>query len=86
MKLLLHMNMPSGNNDGTHQVILNVPGLDKLDNLPALLSHNNGMLYGHHYVYDRVGVNTREWRSRGPMVVNFAHVGKVAVYYEGGER
>jgi len=84
VKLLLHMNMPSGNNDGTHQVILSVPEISSLDELPALLSHANGLLYGDHYVFDRVG-HARAWRNRGPMLVNFAHVGKVAVYYEGGE-
>ena len=86
MKLLLHMNMPSGNNDGTHQVILHVPEITSLAELPMLISHTGGMLYGEHYVYQRAGTSARrEWRSRGPLLVNFAHVGKVAVYYEGGE-
>ena len=83
MKLLLHMNMPSGNNDGTHQVILNVPEIASLAELPALISHTGGMLYGEHYVYDRLAVG-RAWRNRGSLLVNFAHVGKVAVYNEGG--
>lgn len=84
MKLLLHMNMPSGANDGTHQIILYVPEVTTLGELPALISHTNGMLYGRHMVFDRVS-GQRSWRDRGPMLVNFAHVGKVAVYYEGGE-
>ena len=82
MKLLLHMNMPSGSNDGTHQVILSVPDLTSLGDLPALISHTGGMLYGRHLVFDRIG-GQRSWRDRGPLLVNFTHVGKVAVYYEG---
>lgn len=83
MKLLLHMNMPSGQNDGTHQVIMSVPELRSLADLPAMISHTHGILHGRHLVYDRLGGGQRSWRDRGPMLVNFAHVGKIAVYYEG---
>lgn len=82
MKLLLHMNMPSGGNDGTHQVILNVPNLDALFDLPMLISHTDGMLLGEHLTYDRDRDGRRIWKTRGPMIVNMDHVGKIAAYNE----
>lgn len=81
MKLLIHMNMPSGKNDGTHQLILDVPEIRTLEDLPYHLA--GGILRGDHLIYERIGVDARTWSSRGPMIVNWAHVGKVAEYYEG---
>jgi hypothetical protein len=80
MKLLLHMNMPSGRNDGTHQLILDVPEMQSLDDLTYL--DGGGFLRGDHLIYERTG-DTKRWITRGPMAVNLAHVGKVAEYYEG---
>jgi 6-pyruvoyl-tetrahydropterin synthase len=82
VKLLLHMNMPSGSNDGTHQVIFSIPGIDDLGRLAALIREKEGVLHGHHYIFDRIN-GERIWRNRGEMVINFAHVGKIDVYYEG---
>ena len=81
MKLLIHMNMPSGRNDGTHQIILDMPDVFVLANLPSQLKQ--GYLYGTHITYEWGDNNTRTWSSRGPMIVNFTHVGKIAEYYEG---
>ena len=81
MKLLIHMNMPSGKNDGTHQVILDVPEIRTLYELPLLIG--GGLLIGNQLVYERADNNTRTWTSRGPLIINFEHVGKVAEYYEG---
>ena len=81
MKLLINMNMPSGKNDGTHQVILDMPAVTSLADLPFHLS--GGYMYGDHLVYDRVGNTARTWASRGPMIVNWDHIGKIAEYYEG---
>lgn len=80
MKLLLHMNMPSGQNDGTHQIILEMPTLAALTDLAPHIE--DGFLLGNHLVYSLVH-GKREWISRGPMAVNFDHVGKIAEYYEG---
>jgi hypothetical protein len=81
MKLLIHMNMPSGKNDGTHQLILEMPSVAVLADLPFFLKQ--GYLYGTHLIYDRVDNNTRTWSSRGTMIINVAHIGKIAEYYEG---
>lgn len=83
MKVLLHMNMPSGGNDGTHQVILNVPNVATLEDLSAHITENQGILMGEHLVFDRDRSDRRIWKVRGPMLVNMGHVGKIAVYYEG---
>lgn len=83
MKLLLHMNMPSGGNDGTHQVILNVPAVAMFAELPAHVAENRGILMGEHLVFDRDRSGERIWKVRGPLLVNMDHVGKIAVYYEG---
>lgn len=80
MKLLLHMNMPSGRNDGTHQIILDVPDMGSMADLPY--SARSGFLHGDHLIYERVG-DAKKWIVRGPMAVNLAHVGKIAEYYEG---
>jgi hypothetical protein len=81
MKLSIHMNMPSGKNDGTHQVILDVPGFTSL---LALADNMVGdIIYGDQLVYERADNGTRTWTSRGPLIVNFAHIGKIAEYYEG---
>lgn len=82
MKLLIHMNMPSGKNDGTHQLILDIPHLESLHDLSHELG-SKGLLYGIHMLYDRSNSGARVWRSRGLMVVNVAHIGKIAEYYEG---
>jgi len=81
VKLLIHMNMPSGKNDGTHQVILDVPDMKTLNDVSYLIGQ--GYLLGDHLVYERADNNTRTWASRGPLVVNWEHIGKVAEYYEG---
>lgn len=83
MKILLHMNMPSGGNDATHQVILNVPNIATLDDLSAHITESQGILSGQHLVYDRDSIGRRVWKVRGPMLVNMDHVGKIVVYYEG---
>jgi hypothetical protein len=83
MKVLLHMNMPSGGNDGTHQVILNVPNVATLEDLSAHITESQGILMGEHLVFDRDRSGERIWRVRGPLLVNMDHVGKIAVYYEG---
>lgn len=83
MKILLHMNMPSGGNDGTHQVIMNVPSISTLEDLSAHITENQGILLGQHLVYDRDRLDRRVWKVRGPLLVNMDHVGKIAVYYEG---
>ena len=82
MKLLIHMNMPSGKNDGTHQIILDVPPMESLHDLAQALG-GKGLLHGNHLLYDRANSGARVWRSRGPLIVNFAHIGKIAEYYEG---
>lgn len=82
MKFLLHMNMPSGGNDGTHQVILSIEGVDSLDALSSYIVENQGILFGQHLVYDRDHADRRVWRVRGPLIVNMDHVGKIAVYKE----
>lgn len=82
MKLLLHMNMPSGKNDGTHQLIMDVPELSSMRDLAHVISHATGVLYGDQLLYERLGDGRRVWHSRGPIIVNFAHVGKIAEYYE----
>ena len=48
MKILLHMNMPSGGNDGTHQVILNMQDISSLDALMDYITENQGILFGEH--------------------------------------
>lgn len=83
MKILLHMNMPSGGNDGTHQVILNMQNISSLDALMDYITENQGILFGEHLVYDRDRAGRRHWRVRGPLLVNMDHVGKIAAYYEG---
>lgn len=83
MKFLLHMNMPSGGNDGTHQVILSIEGVNSLDALMSYIVENQGILFGQHLLYDRDRDGRRVWRVRGPLLVNMDHVGKVAVYHEG---
>ena len=85
MKLLIHMNMPSGKNDGTHQVILDMPGFNSMLELVIAMENrgSSSILYGDQLVYERADNNTRTWTSRGPLIINFAHVGKVAEYYEG---
>lgn len=82
MKLLLHMNMPSGANDGTHQVILNVSELTDIRDLPALVSHTENLLVGDHLIYDRASDGRRIWKTRGPLIINMDHVGKIAPYNE----
>ena len=81
MKLLLHMNMVAGNSD-THHIILNVPELDALENLPALVSHNDGMLLGEHLIYERNRDGHRIWKVLGKLIVNLDHIGKIAEYNE----
>jgi len=81
MKLLIHMNMPSGKNDGTHQLILEMPSVAVLADLPFFFKQ--GYLHGTHLIYDRADNNTRVWSSRGTMIINVAHIGKIAEYYEG---
>jgi hypothetical protein len=81
MKLLLSMNMPSGGND-SHQIILNMPAVSSLGWLANYIKENEGLLLGEHLVYDRTGNGKRIWKSRGPLLVNASHVGKIAEYYE----
>lgn len=83
MKLLLHMNMPSGKNDGTHQLIMDAPEVSSLLDVAHLIARASGILHGNHLLYERLGDGRRVWRSRGPIIINFAHVGKIAEYYEG---
>lgn len=83
MKLLLHMNMPSGRNDGTHQLIMELPNVASMAEVAEVIDNTNGVLRGDHLLYERLGNGQRVWRSRGAVLVNFAHVGKIAEYYEG---
>jgi hypothetical protein len=83
MKFLLHMNMPSGGNDGTHQIIMSIEGVNSLDALSSYIVENQGILFGQHLVYDRDRADRRVWKVRGPLLVNMDHVGKIAAYYEG---
>lgn len=85
MKILVFMNMPAGDSAGhsTHQVILDAPGVADLRELAFSLT-NKKFLHGDHMIYERVG-NAKVWKNRGPMIINLAHVGKIAPYYEGGK-
>ena len=67
----------------THQIILDVPSIGSLRLLPQLVG--DGYLIGEHMVYERVG-GVKRWKSRGPMLINMAHVGKIAPFFEGGAR
>lgn len=96
MKVLVFLNMPAGNaavssasmeeNTGflTHQIILDMPGVTSLEELAfEMASRRIHFLYGDHMIYERVG-REKVWKNRGPMIINMAHVGKIAPYYEGG--
>lgn len=81
MKLLLHMNMSAGAND-THHIILNVPELQALDDLPAVVSHSDGLLIGDHLIFERDKDGRRIWKILGRLIVNLDHIGKIAEYNE----
>lgn len=94
MKLLVFMNMPAGSaslgtDDPagyiTHQIILDVPLIDMFSELAEYLPIRGGYLMGEHLIYERMG-REKVWKRRGPMLINMAHVGKIAPYYEGGSR
>jgi hypothetical protein len=81
VRVLFHMNMPSGSNDLVHQVIGEVPHRS-IGELAAALHHQSFITID--YVsYERQKTGEKKWRSRGEMLLNTAHIGKVAEYYEG---
>jgi hypothetical protein len=97
MKILVFMNMPAGSaslgpadpSDAvgylTHQIILNVPDIGMLIDLPRHIADNGGLLCGEHMIYERVG-REKVWKRRGQMLINMAHVGKIAPYFDKGVR
>lgn len=81
MRFLFHMNMPSGGNDMVHQVVGKVD-CKSLGELREMMDRQTFLMIDH-TTYERIPEVGKRWRSRGEMLLNTAHIGKVAVYYEG---
>ena len=81
MRFLFHMHMPSGGNDLVHQVVGNVD-CGSLGELREMMDRQTFLTIDH-TTYERMPEGGKRWRSRGNMLLNTAHVGKVSVYHEG---
>lgn len=81
MRFLFYMNMPSGGNDLIHQVIGEVD-CKSLTELRDIMERQD-FLTINHLTYDRQPSGGKRFRSRGEMILNTSHIGKVAAYYEG---
>ena len=80
MKVIFTMNMASGANDLSHQLIARV----QQKNIIELVDYmeKNHFVVVEYMKYQKHTDGTRSWRTLGPMVLGTAHIGKVAEYYD----
>ena len=80
-RFLFTMNMPSGNGrSAVHQVVGDHPAADCRE-LAEVMADDLFIIIRQFYFEDDYRTGERLWTDRGDVVLNTAHIGKVAVHY-----
>ena len=80
MKFLFSLNVPSGSNDLVHQVVGEVPGVNSMDAMYALVNEENFIFLRLMYYTRSHATSEKKWTDKGEMLLSTRHIAKVQIY------
>lgn len=81
MKFLITMNMPAFEGKLVHQVTLELPEVSSVAEFCKLMNRDE-FITGTQWYHRKMPTGEIFWEDRGEMIVNTAHIGKVAEFIE----
>jgi hypothetical protein len=82
LRFLITLNMPAFEGRLVHQLTVEVAEARSLKELCILMNHEEFIMGRHLYRRKNIYTQESEWQDRGDVIVNTAHIGKVAEFID----
>lgn len=82
MRFMITLNMPAYEGRLVHQVTLDMPEIKSLRDLCVLMNRDEFILGRHWYRQKNPETQRAEWEDRNEIILNTAHIGKVAEFID----
>ena len=82
MKFLVTLNMPTYDGNLTHQLTLELDAVNSLKDFYNLLNEDEFIIGNHWFRKKNMYTQKSEWHDRGHIIINTAHIGKVAEFID----
>lgn len=78
MKFFITMNMPSNQGKAVHQMIVEMSGVEDINDMWRVLSENLFIVVDeYYYIRDESGQTNGGYKLRGPIIINAEYIGKI---------
>ena len=82
MRFLMTLNMPAFEGRLVHQLTLDIPEARSLKELCLMMNRDEFIMGRHWYRRKNMYTQESEWQDRNDVIVNTAHIGKVAEFID----